>query len=130
MERPDIRPPVVLIVDDPETLVSFDGETYKAWTRKIQACGYEIRTWFSRATDCGAALWEGHLVTICRKIGHPLAAAILPQHLGTALPPRSCSNMLKPFGIPSTSWRHGAMTKTDDATFSNFVGYLNDQPVR
>ncbi|MGH7974468.1 MAG: hypothetical protein ACREBR_02985, partial [bacterium] len=78
-------------------------------------------TWFSRATDCGAALLEGHLATICRKIGHPLAAAILSQHLVTALPPRSCSNMLKPFGIPSTSWRHGAMTKViegrpDEAT--------------
>lgn len=36
LDRPERRPPLLLIVDDPETLVTFEGAPYKAWSRRLE----------------------------------------------------------------------------------------------
>ena len=66
--------------------------------------GYDVTTWFVRAEECGAAMWDGHLVTFCRSKNHPVSSATVPTELGTDTGPRSCANALCFTGIGRHAW--------------------------
>ena len=94
-------------MDTCEWLTNSDGVSYKRWTRSLEEAGYEVTTWCARAEECGAAMWDGHLITYCRLKDHPISRAKLPAHLGADPGPRSCANALCFTGIGRHAWAPG-----------------------
>ena len=58
------RPPTVLVVDTPESLVRTKGACYKRWCRGMEDLGYEVPSWYAQVERFGAAIWDGHMVTL------------------------------------------------------------------
>ncbi len=126
----DRKPAGLLVVDTCEWLTNSDGVSYKRWTRSLEEAGYEITTWCARAEECGAAMWDGHLVTYCRLKGHPISRTKLPAHLGADPGPRSCANALCFTGIGRHAWApRDKLQRQNHPRFTNYKGRLNGQPV-
>ena len=66
----DSRPQSLLVVHRPSELLEQKGTAYKQWTKDLRGFGYTVLTEFVRAAECGAALWEGHFMTIA-SLGAP-----------------------------------------------------------
>jgi hypothetical protein len=96
------RPQAILSFLDKTSLDDEDGPISKTQRKVLTKLGYDVRYWYLKAWEFGAAL---KLSTVCM-IWYRTedSTATLPTPRNSALPVRPMSNLLKPFGIPSKAW--------------------------
>ena len=112
----------ILVFHQDEYFTSHQGNAFKRWCKLIRGRGYDIRTWHLNAIQSGAAIWSRYTVSFCFPIG---THTNLPTHLpmGQDTDPRSCSNVIREYGIPAYKYHHiKHMSPCTHPKFHNIIG--------
>ena len=112
----------LLVFHKDKLLTSHKGHGFQRWCKLIRGRGYDIRTWHINAVQSGAAIWSRYTVSFCFPRG---THSKLPTHLpiGHDNVPRSCSNVIREYGIPKDRYHHiDNMTPISHPKFHNVIG--------
>ena len=119
----------LLIFHGDNTLVSFNGVGFQKWCKMIRGRGYDIRTWYINAVECGSAIWSNYTVSFCFPADTPL---IVPNQLSfnKESNPRPCRNVMKLYGIPKHKYHKSVnIISYTHPKFKNVMGKFKGQLV-
>lgn len=114
-----------------DEIIGNDSISLHGICKRLKACGYQTRSWTINAEDCGAALWNHHLVTVATL--NTGAAKHLPLTLGIGLPPRPCRNVLEDYKVSRSSFvalpASFVSQKGLHPIYSNYMGMFKGAPI-
>jgi len=120
-------PPLVLLVDPLSELL---GSRYRTTCKYFEKRGYITRTWTAFEEDCGAAVRQGHLLTMLFKEGTPATSGTVPTTLDLGLPPRGFGFALSDYKVHPKQFKPlKYLQAASEKAVPNFRGSVRGAPV-